>query len=120
MHLAANIMKAKQKLDGRPTRLDDGNAFLPDVASGAPGMTSSAADAEFFGEEYIGSATTGESQSEAVRDEVVDEEEGGPFIVLGEDGSMPESRADSFENEGHEPMAQQDRFRGARWVARGA
>lgn len=113
-------MKTKRKMDGRPTRVDDGNAFLPDITSAAPGMTSSAADAEFFGEEFIGSATTGESQSEAVRDEVVDEEEGGPFIVLGEDGSMPESQVDSMENEGHEPMAQQDRFRGANWMARGA
>ena len=113
-------MKAKRKMDGRPTRSDDGNAFLPDITDASVGMTASAADAEFFGEEYIGAATTGESQSETARDEVVDEEEGGPFIVLGEDGSMPESQVDSMENEGHEPMAQQDRVRGARWMSRGA
>jgi hypothetical protein len=102
-------------------RTDDGNAFLPDVVSGPPGMTSSAADAEFFGEEYIGSATTGECQSETVRDEVVDEEEGGPFLVLSEDGSLPpDSGRDSPDAEGHEPVQQAQTLRGARWAARGA
>lgn len=116
-------MKAKRNLDGRPARVDDGNAFLPDIADAEPGMTSSAADAEFFGEEYIGAATTGESQSETARDEVVDEEEGGPFIVLGEDGSMPPDDSpehEAIEAEGHEPIAQAQSRRGARWAARGA
>jgi hypothetical protein len=115
------IMKAKRHLDGRPARLDDGNAFLPDL--GGNGSTSAAADAEFFGEEFIGSATTGESQSEAVRDEVVDEEDGGPFIVLGEDGSLPPDDSDEqvqIEAEGHEPIARAQSLRGANWAARGA
>lgn len=111
----ARIMKANRQFDGRPTRLDDGNAFLPD------GSTSSAADAEFFGEEFIGSATAGESQSETVRDEVGDEEDGGPFIVLGEDGSLPPDDSDEpIELEGHDPIAQAHAIRGANWAARGA
>ena len=116
-------MKAKRHLDGRPGRSDDGNAFLPDLASSEPGHTSSASDAEYFGEEYIGSATTGESQSETARDEVVDEEDGGPFIVLGEDGSLPPDDSDehdAIEAEGHQPITQAQNSRGARWVARGA
>jgi hypothetical protein len=116
-------MKAKRNLEARTTRADDGTAFLPDITGAEPGMTSSAGDAEFFGEEYIGSATAGESQSETVRDEVVDEEDGGPFIVLGEDGSLPpddSAEHDAIEAEGHEPIAQAQTRRGARWAARGA
>jgi len=109
-------------MDAAPRgRVDDGYAFLPDIVTGAPGMTSSAADAEFFGEEYIGSATAGESQSETIRDEVVDEEEGGPFLVLDDDGSLPpDSGKDSPDAEGHEPVQQAQTLRGARWAARGA
>jgi hypothetical protein len=117
-------MKAKRNLEGRTTRVDDGTAFLPDmVADPEPGTTSSAADAEFFGEEYIGAATTGQSQSQAASDEVVDEEEGGPFIVLGEDGSLPpddSAEHEAIEAEGHEPIAQAQLRRGARWAANGA
>ena len=116
-------MKAKRNLEGRPSRPDNGNAFLPDIVDARPGITSAAGDAEFFGEEYIGAATTGESQAEAARDEVVDEEEGGPFIVLGEDGSLPpddSAEHDAIEAEGHEPIAQAQTRRGARWAARGA
>lgn len=114
-------MKTKRQMGGRPTRSDDGNAFLPDITDGKLGVISSAADAEFFGEEYIGSATTGESVSLDMRDEVVDEEEGGPFLVLGEDGSLPpDSEKGSIDTEGHAPVQQAQTGRGASWAARGA
>jgi hypothetical protein len=113
-------MKTKRHFAAR-TRADDGNAFLPDVASGGVGSTASAGDAEFFGEEFIGSATAGESQSETARDEVIDEEEGGPFLVLDEDGSLPpDSRNASGGAEGHVPLQQAEASRGALWAARGA
>ncbi|MBX3226289.1 MAG: hypothetical protein KIT84_43100 [Labilithrix sp.] len=111
-------MKAKRQT---ATRVDDGNAFLPDIADDAsPGVTAKAADAEFFGEEYIGSATTGESVSESARDEVVDEEEGGPFLVLSDDGSLPVDEEGDVQDEGHEPVQQAQSVRGAKWMARGA
>lgn len=108
-------------------RPDGGNAFIPDMTDisshGSHGMTAKAADAEFFGEEFIGSATTGESMSEDVRDEVGDEEDGGPYLLLGEDGSLPldeegdvltSSTADVNET------LHQAQTRGANWMARGA
>lgn len=116
------MKNVKRSNDPRHPRVDDGYAFLPDVVSGEPGSTASAADAEFFGEEFIGAATTGESQSEA-RDEVVDEEEGGPFIVLREDGSLPSDgteQHDAAEADGHSPVEREQTRRGGRWAARGA
>ena len=60
-------------------RTDDGEAFLPDPTRGA---RVNANDAEFFGEEFLASATTGEPQHMDAADEVVDEEEGGPVHAL--------------------------------------
>jgi hypothetical protein len=63
-------------------RPDSGDAFLPDpIAEGGHGPLP-ADDAEWFAEEYIASATTGEPIMEDARDEVVDEEDGGPFLEL--------------------------------------
>ena len=53
-------------------RLDDGEAFLPDEPF---------VEDDGFAEEYLVSATTGESMNLDVRDEVVPEEEGGPFLI---------------------------------------
>jgi hypothetical protein len=62
-------------------RSDDGDAFVPDPLKERSDLRP-ADDAESFGEEFITSATTGNSIGEDARDEVADEEVGGPFIEL--------------------------------------
>jgi hypothetical protein len=59
-------------------RTDDGAAFFPDPGSGpirAPDEL-----AELAAEEFLQSATSGEEVGEDVRDEIVTEELGGPFV----------------------------------------
>jgi hypothetical protein len=81
-------------------RSDDGEAFLPDPSR--PGAHKTAGDAESFGEEFVASATGGEPLHMDALDEVVEEEEGGPFLLLdteedassvGIEASEAESRA---------------------------
>lgn len=75
---------------GANSRPDGGEAFIPDPTdTGAP---VSANDAEFFAEEYLASATTGEPLHMEALDEVVDEEEGGPFVELEGEGEEGEER----------------------------
>ena len=104
----------------RSVRPDDGNAFVPDVVGTVhPPLLSN--DAESFAEEFVASATGAESVREDASDEVVDEEEGGPFIVLDEDAKLPpEPEERSPEREGHERVKREQSLRGARWAARGA
>jgi hypothetical protein len=61
-------------------RSDDGEAFLPDPSRRGAHIT--ATDAESFGEEFVASATGGEPVQSDAADEVVEEEEGGPFLEL--------------------------------------
>jgi len=61
-------------------RADDGEAFLPDPTRRGAHITAN--DAESFGEEFVASATTGEPVHGDAADEVVEEEEGGPFLEL--------------------------------------
>ena len=68
----------------------------------------------------IGSALAGESVSEDARDEVSDDEDGGPFLVLGEDGSLPLDEEGDVQGDGSEPIHQAQNDRGANWMARGA
>jgi hypothetical protein len=77
-------------------------------------------EAEADAEEFIGSATMGESVSEDARNEVVDEEEGGPFMLLDEEARLPpESElTEERELEGHEYVEKEQTLRGARWVSR--
>ncbi len=64
---------------GHRRRMDDGEAFLPDPQQG--GASSTRDDlAETLAEEYLASATSGEEQGQDVRDQVVAEELGGPFV----------------------------------------
>lgn len=64
-------------------RADDGEAFLPDpYAEGGRHAPLTEDDAESFGEEFIAAATTGEAVAEDARDEVSEEEDGGPFLLL--------------------------------------
>jgi hypothetical protein len=102
----------------RPGRPDDGNAFVPDTIGQLRPIP--AADAESFAEEFIGSATGAESVSEDAEDEVVDAEEGGPFIVLDEDARLPSEPTErKAEREGHEPVKHEQSLRGANWAAKG-
>jgi len=61
-----------------PRRPDDGDAFLPDPGTGPI----RAADelAETLAEEFLESATSAEEVTEDVRDALMAEELGGPFI----------------------------------------
>lgn len=112
-------MKSKRHASERPTRSDDAHAFIPEVSDGN-NLSAKGADAEFMGEEYIGSALAGESVAEDARDEVVDEEEGGPFLVLGEDGSLPLDEEGDVQGDGGAPVQRTQTDRGANWMARGA
>jgi hypothetical protein len=82
-------------------RRDDGNAFLPDPGQGA---RSSAPDdlAEVLGEEYVASATAGEDVNEDVRDEIVPEELGGPFVEAAAQTELADD-VDASNPEGAEP-----------------
>lgn len=62
-------------------RSDDGDAFVPDPLKERSDLRP-ADDADSFGEEFVASATMGQSVVEDARDEVADEEVGGPFIEL--------------------------------------
>ena len=101
----------------RPSaRPDDGNAFLPDTIG--QGRPLPAADAESFAEEFIGSALQGEPVYESAHEEVADDEEGGPFIVLDDEARLPPEPGDP-EREGSEPVEQEQAVRGANWAAKG-
>lgn len=99
-------------------RTDDGNAFLPDTVGTGRGLHG--ADAQFFAEEFVASALTGESLNEDTRDEVVADEEGGPFLVLGEDGQLPPEPQDEDLSElEDDTLGGLEQARGSRWAARG-
>jgi hypothetical protein len=72
-------------------RPDSADAFLPDPMAGGGHGPLASDDAEWFAEEYIASATTGEPIMEDARDEVSEEEEGGPFLVLEAEPDYPET-----------------------------
>ncbi len=90
-------------------RPDDGNAFLPDP-SGGP-TTRKRGDeeqddlAEVLGEEYIASATAAEPVEEDVRNAVVDEELGGPFLDTPADQELAHDDDDANNPPGTEPAA---------------
>src|SRR5690606_24673557 len=73
-------VRARRQAMQRP---DHGEAFLPDPTRRGAHVTAS--DAESFGEEFVASATAGEPLHMDALDEVVDEEEGGPFLPLDEE-----------------------------------
>jgi hypothetical protein len=102
----------------RSSRSDDGNAFLPDTVGQHRSLP--ADDAESFAEEFIASATTGEPVGEDARDEVVDDEEGGPFIVLDDNAQLPpepDERERDPEMDGHEPVSHEHANAIRRWMA---
>lgn len=120
-------MKRHHVTPQRSSRQDDGNAFLPDYARDGSGPrlrgSKTGNDADFFAEELLTSATTAEPVYEDASDEVVDEEEGGPFLLLDDEARLPKSTADiaadeEIDHEGHDQVHREQVLRGARWVAR--
>ena len=77
-HLATNM--ADIKIHPRPRRRDDANAFIPDPREGPARSKDDLA--ETLAEEFIVAATSAEEPGEDVRDEVVPEELGGPFLEV--------------------------------------
>jgi len=77
-------------------RRDDADAFLRVRADGKSRTRDDFA--EELGEDFVGSATSGEEQALEVRDSIIDEESGGPFVTTpakrefaeGVDASNPE------------------------------
>jgi len=63
-----------------PKRSDDANAFLPDPGAGPAKVEDDLA--ENLAEEFLVAATTAEEPGEDVRDEIVPEEMGGPFLEV--------------------------------------
>jgi hypothetical protein len=76
----------------RARRTDDGDAFVPDAVSERTPIR--ADDAESFAEEFIAAALMGEPVAQDAADEVVDEEQGGPFIMLDDEAKLPEREED--------------------------
>jgi hypothetical protein len=64
-------------------RPDEGAAFLPDPSAHPDRHAPLTADAaEAFGEEFIACATGGEDVALEANDEIAEDEDGGPFLVL--------------------------------------
>lgn len=78
-------------------RSDDGEAFLPDPSR--PGAPVDTTDAEFFGEEFVASATSGEPVHMDALDQLASDEDGGPFLELDtlEGSAATEADADAGE-----------------------
>jgi hypothetical protein len=87
LHASVSIMSNGNK---EPKRPDSADAFVPDPIEHHKRLK--AEDAEWFAEEFIATATSAEDVQEDARDEVVDEEQGGPFII--EDDSVPDTIPD--------------------------
>ena len=80
-----------------------------------------AADAESFAEEFVASALRGESVRADSGDEVVDDEEGGPFILLDDDARLPSVPEEKDpDREGHDSVSRAESMRAARWASRRA
>jgi hypothetical protein len=69
--------KLKMKRMSRP---DDAEAFIDDVAISHARVNDN--DAESFGEEFIATATSAEFIGEDARNELIDEEVGGPYLEV--------------------------------------
>jgi hypothetical protein len=119
-HDAPRTTRRDSAHSGRRTgRPDDANAFVPDNNGQLKPLAAS--DAESFAEELINSATQANSVQEEASDEVVDEESGGPFVLLDDEGKLPSEPAERRpDSEGHDSVERELTLRGAKWAARGA
>lgn len=70
-------------------RKDDADAFVLDPIES--GMRIKVDDAESVAEEFIATATTGESVEMDAQDEVIDEEDGGPFVEIESEVELAEA-----------------------------
>lgn len=68
-------MPKKPARPSRPSRPDDAEAFIPERRSRTNDDL-----AEGLAEDFLASATSGEEQGERSHEEIVPEEEGGPFV----------------------------------------
>ncbi len=71
---------ANKNMSPRAKRRDDASAFLPDPGEGPAHVDDDLA--ESLAEEFIAAATSAEEATEDVRDEVLPEEMGGPFLEV--------------------------------------
>jgi hypothetical protein len=71
----------RKKLAHKPSRPDDGEAFLPDPEQGGPARADDDL-AEELAEEFVRSATSAEEAAADARDELLPEELGGPFVEV--------------------------------------
>jgi hypothetical protein len=78
LHDPVGMKDKNPRSGGRP---DDGDAFVPDPISARRGVLP-APDAESLAEEFIASATMGQSVGEDARDEFTEDEVGGPFVEI--------------------------------------
>jgi hypothetical protein len=132
--LARRRHSGVRSIDRSSSRPDDGNAFFPDNAGTLVPLAED--EAESSAEEFVASALMGESVGEDARDEVVEDEEGGPFFMLSDDGQLPPEAtlglsgedddmdlgtgATEQEEDLDSSLQRTDSRRGARWAARGA
>jgi hypothetical protein len=89
----------------RFSRPDDADAFFPDPAGGR--ARTDDVLAESLAEEFLSSATSAEEVNEEVRDEVLPEEFGGPFIEVRaatEYSREPDERDEAGSRRGREPF----------------
>lgn len=94
----SNPRQAGRVRDARAAahRQDDGEAFLPDPTTSDDRNPLGNVDGEWFAEEFIASATTGEPVEMDAQDEVIEEEEGGPFLELDSESSEPSEGPNDF------------------------
>jgi hypothetical protein len=103
----------------KTTRSDDAHAFLPDPSETGEPLRET--DGVSFAEEYVASALSGESMNEDLRDEVAEDEEGGPFLVLDDEAQLPtDPEEENPEADGSEAAQAAQALRVGRWAARGA
>jgi hypothetical protein len=92
-------------------RPDDAEAFLPDPSGGNNPSRAEDDLAEVLAEEYLGAATSAEEVSEDVRDEVVEDEVGGPFTTTRADEEFAYTVDDMNPEDGQkEPFPQATRI----------
>jgi len=81
----------KRRPDKR--RTDDADAFIPDPEGGRARTSDDLA--ETLAEDFVASATSGESVNEDVFDSVVPEESGGPFVETTSDEEFAQGTDES-------------------------
>jgi hypothetical protein len=95
--LDSSLGTMKKNRNKQPERSDTANAFIP-----VPEQHGGPVDddlAEYLGENFLTSATGGDDSGDALQDEVVVEELGGPFVETDADSEFGASRTASATDE---------------------